>query len=354
MRRWIIRTGLLVGLVFLGWMAFRIGNLQIEKNEHDAILSIRESRERPMIGFCVDGMVLERWQRDIEIFKTRALELGYDVEVMNAYEDNHRQIDQINALVEEGAKAIFILPYDMTALAEAVAKAQKAGVLIISYDRLIKEANVDAYVSFDNYAVGQDMGIYMVEAVGEGNYVLINGSPSDYNATMIRDGYMSILEPLIDSGQIHIIKEVWAPNWREDIAYDAIYQLMVSEQKIDGIIAANDLLAEGAISVLSEYDLVETVKVVGQDAEVTACQRIVEDRQLMTVYKPIKELARGAVDMVDSMIRGQDVVFNDSIYDGKYDVPYIKFPVIPVTKENMDDTIIADNFHAREDIYRNE
>lgn len=308
--------------------------------------------DNPMIGFSVDALIIERWQRDLDILKTRAEERGFQFQVLNAYENVDKQIEHISALVDEGAVAIFILAYDKDALADVVEEARRQGVIVIAYDRLISNAQVDAYVSFDNVLVGELMAQALVEEVPMGNYVIINGSPLDNNSMMFNEGYYNVLQPLVAKGDITIIEEVWADDWREDIAYNTVNRLISDGIEIDAVIGANDLLAEGAISVLSEYGLVGDVQVVGHDADISACQRIVEGKQLMTVYKPLKNLAEGSVDLVYQMLTRDEVEFNTYINDGTYDVPFVKFNVIPVNKDNMRETIVKDFFHSEQDIYR--
>lgn len=307
---------------------------------------------KPMIGFSIDALIIERWQRDIDILKTKAEELGFEVEVVNAYESVQAQIDQIGRLVNEGAVAIFIIAHDKDALVDVVDEARKQGVIVIAYDRLINNANVDAYVSFDNVLVGELLGQGIYESVPEGNYIIINGSPLDNNSTMFNKGYMSILQPYIESGALNVIEEVWAEDWREDIAYEVVRRKLEEGLEIDAVLAANDLLAEGAISALSEYGLAEEVRVVGHDADISACQRIVEGKQLMTVYKPLRNLAEGAVELVYAMLKDEAVEFDEYINDGTYSVPFVKFDVIAVNEGNMRDTVIKDFFHSEEDVYR--
>lgn len=325
----------------------KLGNNSVEPRR-----SIDLENGQPMIGFSIDALVIERWQRDIDILRTRAQELGFRVEVTNAYESVNKQIEQITSLVDEGAVAIFILAYDKDTLKEVVEEARRKGVIVIAYDRLISNAKVDAYVSFDNVMVGELMAGALVKEVPAGNYLIINGSPLDNNSVMFNEGFYNILQPYIDDGDIAVVKEVWADDWREDIAYDVVSQMLAEGVEFDAIIAANDLLAEGAISVLSEYGIVGEVKIVGHDADVSACQRIVEGKQLMTVYKPLKNLAEGAVDLVYAMLTEEKVEFDEYISDGTYDVPFVKFDVIPVDENNMRETIIKDFFHNEEDIYR--
>lgn len=324
--------------------------LQNQQEEPKIITSHLEDR-KPLIGLSVDGMVIERWQHDIDIFRTKAEELGYRVEVTNAYEDVQKQVEQIKMLANEGAKAIVIIPCDKDALSKAIEEVKRKGSIVIAYDRLIMEANVDAYISFNNIAVGEYMAQALLDVQPKGNYVIINGAPTDHNVTMFNEGYYNKLTPFIEHGDIQILEEIWAKNWREEYAYDAISHLLEKGEKIDAIIGANDRIAEGAISVLLEYGQAGTIPVVGHDADISACQNIVEGKQLMTVYKPIKTLAEGAVNTVDKLINGEKITYDTTIFDGKYEVPYIQYDVVPVYDYNMKETVIKDLFHDEEDIY---
>jgi len=323
------------------------------RNRTETSKRIKEEDERPMIGLSIDGIVIERWGKDINILRATGEELGFNVNVVNAFENADRQVEQIQTLINEGSVALIIVAHNKDTLTEIVEEAKKAGVIVVAYDRLIKNADVDAYVSFDNVAVGEYMAKALLEAVPVGNYVIINGAVADENSYMFNEGYYNILRDPIEKGDIKIIKEVWAKNWREEYAIETIEELLASGETIDGIIGANDRLAEGAISVLSEYGLVGKVKVVGHDADTSACQMIVEGKQLMTVYKPLKNLAETAMMTVKELLEGKEIDANDTIFDGKYDVPYVKLEVIPVNAENMRETVIKDLFQREEDVYRN-
>lgn len=327
-------------------------NYNLNQNKSEPRRSMYVEDGKPIIGLSFDAVVIERWQKDINILKTKAEELGFEVKTAIAYESNEKQIEQIRALVKEGAVAIFILAHDKDGLADVIAEAKKEGVIIIAYDRLISNANVDAYVSFDNIKVGELMAKALVDKVPKGNYIIINGSPYDHNSFMFNTGYYKILKPYIDSGDITIVKETWANNWNEEYVIDTLNEVLDSDITVDAIIGANDRLAEAAISVLSEYGLVGKVSVVGHDADIRACQLIVEGKQLMTVYKPIKNLAEGSVELVYGLLKNKPIDTTETINDGKYNVPYIKFDVIAVDAVNMRETIIKDLFHTEEDIYR--
>jgi D-xylose transport system substrate-binding protein len=192
----------------------------------------------------------------------------------------------------------------------------------------------------------------LLEHVSKGNYVIINGSPDDNNSYMFNEGYMNVLSSEIEKGNIDIIEEIYADDWREEPAYDLIAKLLDEGQQIDAIIGANDRLAEAAIRALAEEGLAGKVFVAGHDADISACQRIVEGTQHMTVYKPIRTLAEAAVNLAIQFAKNEEPLVQQTIYNGQADIPYIRLDVLSVTQETLDETVIEDGFHRREDVYR--
>lgn len=309
--------------------------------------------DKIVIGLVIDGLVIERWQKDRDIFVSKAKELGAEVIVKNANEDTGRQVEQIYTIIEEGIDVLVVIPYDMDRLSQCIRAAKKKGIKVISYDRLIRNCDLDVYIGFDSVKVGQLMAGALYEKVPEGNYIIINGSPKDNNSFMFNSGFKLALQKGLDSGRINIVDEVWSEDWREEEAYNTVNKAISEGKKIDAVIGGNDRLAEGAIKALSENRLVDDVSVVGHDAELSACQRIVEGIQIATVYKPIKVLAEGAAELAVNMARGKEIEYIHTIDNGRMQVPIIQYQPILVTRENMTDTVIKDGFHTVEEVYRN-
>lgn len=312
-----------------------------------------EEIKKIKIGFSMDTLKEERWQSDREIFVAKAKELDADVIVQNANNDNDEQANQVKYLLEQGIDVLVIIPHDADKAASMVQTARKSGVKVIAYDRMVKNANVDAYVSFDSIRVGMDIADHMVKRVPEGNYVIINGAKTDYNSFLINQGVKKILKPLRDKRDIRVISEIWAEDWMPEEAFKCIEKTLQSGERIDAVIAANDSLAGAAIEALAEQRLATKVPVAGHDADLAGCQRVVEGTQSMTVYKPIQNIAQKAAEIAVSMAKGEKIEFNSSIRDGKYEVPYYMIEPIAVTKENMMKTVIQDGFHTEDDVYHN-
>lgn len=306
-----------------------------------------------LVGLLLDSIVVERWQRDRAIFSARAKELGAEVVVRNCNEDNALQQQQIKELADLGVDVLVVVPYDKDGIAEDIVQARKRGIPVIAYDRLILNAEVDLYISFDNIRVGEMMAGSLAAAVPQGEYVIINGSPLDNNSTMFNQGFHQALAAGLGEGAIGIRSETWADAWRPEVAYETVSALLGESGRIDAVIAANDGLAGAVIRALAEHRLAGTVQVVGHDADLSACQRIAEGTQLMTVYKPLGILAKQAADAAVALARGESLQVASTIFDGKADVPYIKLSPISVTRDNLVKTVIADGFHSFDDVYLN-
>ncbi len=312
--------------------------------------SFKEDNELK-IGFIYETMTVERWQRDRDIFVAKAENLGAEVIVKNAYEDSSRQGEIGIEMINQGADVLVIVAYDKDSLKDLVKYAHSRNVEVIAYDRMIRDVDVDFYISFDNTEVGRLMGISATEKVPEGNYLILNGSRRDNNSSMLNDGYYSVLIPLIDKGAINIAGETWIDAWRDEGSYDFVSKFLNNGQKVDAIIAANDQLAEGAVTALSENRLAGTVFVTGQDAELGACRRIVEGTQGCTVYKPIDILAEGAAEVAVKMAKGEDIGPCKEMSNGSANVRYKVYLPQLVTKDNIDDTVIKDGFFTAEQVY---
>jgi D-xylose transport system substrate-binding protein len=304
------------------------------------------------IGFSLGTLKEDRWIKDRDILMAKARELGADIIVQNANNDDQDQLEQVKYLLEQQIDVLIIVPNDLNKAATAVEMAKKQGVPVISYDRLVMNSNVDLYITFDNVKVGELMARSISKTMKTGNLLIINGAKTDNNTKMIKQGYDKILQPLVDDGKINIIGEEWAANWLKEYAFKVVDDALQKKVKIDAVIAGNDSLAEGVVEALSEHRMTGDIIVIGQDADLTACQRIVEGTQLMTIYKPIEKLAEATIAMAIKLVKNVPLNVNETIYNGRYDVKYYVLDPIAVYKENIDETIIRDGFHIKEEIYR--
>ncbi|WP_019414466.1 D-xylose ABC transporter substrate-binding protein [Paenisporosarcina sp. TG20] len=331
--------------------------VRTEKAEKTTPVKTTENKvstnEKIKIGFSMDTLLEERWIKDRDLFKEAVEALGAEVEIMAANGDDALQISQAETLISQGIDLLILVPHNAESTATIVHKAHLAGIKVIAYDRLVKNADIDLYVSFDNEQVGEMQARAITKLVPKGNYVYIGGASTDNNAHLIKKGAFNVLKPLIDKGDITIVYDQWTKDWEPANALANMREaLKANGNQIDAVIAANDATAGGVIQALMEQGLAGIVPVTGQDAELAAAQRIVEGTQSMTVYKPIKSLTTKAAQLAVALAKGETVGEYQKVNNGKIEVPSVLLSPIAVDLLNIDDTIIADGFHSRKDVYQ--
>jgi D-xylose transport system substrate-binding protein len=316
--------------------------------------TITHVEEKIKIGFSMDTLEEERWPKDRDLFKEAVEALGAEVVIREAKGDDALQIVQAETLISEGIDLLVIVPHNAEAVATIVNKAHSAGVKVISYDRLVKNSSVDLYISFDNELVGELQAQAITKLVPKGKFVYIGGAHTDNNAHLLKKGVFNVLQPYIDSGDIQIVYDQWTENWAPENARAYMEAaLKINKNDINAVIAANDATAGGVIEALAAQGLAGKIPVAGQDADIAAAQRIVEGTQTMTIYKPIKTLAYEAAKAAIKLAKGETISTDRKVNNGKLEIPSLLLRPIAVDKNNMDETIIADGFHSRDEVYRN-
>ncbi len=318
----------------------------------------RRSEARTVtIGLSMDTLQEARWARDRDAFVERARELGAEVTVLSANSDDNRQIADVESLITSRVDVIVIVPHDGAAAAKAVRLAHAAGTPVIAYDRLIRDCDLDLYITFDNQHVGHLQAKYLVDQLKArphpARIVRIYGGKTDNNSFLVKSGQDDALREAIASGAIEVVHEDWADQWKPENAKRIMNAALTRfGDQIDGVLTSNDGTAGGAVQALREEGLAGEILVTGQDAELVACQRIVSGDQSMTVFKPVRTLARRAAEVAVKMALGKPIVARDETHNGKAAVPSIYEEVVTVTKHNLDETIIDSGFHPREAVYR--
>ncbi|HEY2703223.1 MAG TPA: sugar ABC transporter substrate-binding protein [Candidatus Dormibacteraeota bacterium] len=283
--------------------------------------------------------------------------LGYDTSQLiysNANQDAATQQNQADAAITNGAKVLILDPVDSKAAGAIATKAQAAGVPVIAYDRLIKgSAGVTAYVSFDNVKVGELQAQSLMSALTAAgktspHIVMINGSPTDANAASFKKGAHNVFDPLVASGKLTIDKEYDTPDWSPDQAQNEMQQALTAlAGKVDGVYCANDGTAGGAIAALKAANVSPLPPVTGQDAEVAGVQRVLAGEQYMTIYKAVRPEAELAAQAALDLLGGRTLSgFDSKTNNDSIDVPSHLLNPVAVTKSNVKDTIIADQFHS--------
>jgi D-xylose transport system substrate-binding protein len=299
------------------------------------------------------GQVQERWRHDRQEFLAKAKALGVEVTLQATSFVIHSQNQQAEKALLEGVDVLAVIASTTISPAPIIEFARKTGVPVIAYDRLVNDCGLDLYISFDNVKVGEMQARYLIQRKPRGKYLLIGGPKEDSNTPFFRQGQMGALGPYIDAGEIKLVAEQAAKDWLPDEACRITKEALDKSGQLDAVLASNDGLAEGAIQALKEAGLAGNCLVTGQDAELTACQRIVEGTQSMTVYKPIKLLAATAVEMALALWKKQNLGgMTTTVSNGRMPVPSVLLPPVLVDKANLESVVIADGFQKKSDIYR--
>ena len=303
--------------------------------------------KNPKIGFSIDDLRVERWTRDRDFFNAEAEKLGAKVFVQSADASEQRQIAQIENLISRGVDVLVIVPYNATVLNNAIREAKKAKIKVVSYDRLILNSDIDAYISFDNVKVGELQADAVTKLKPKGNYYLLGGAPTDNNAKMLREGQMKVLQPLVDKGDIKIVGKQWVKDWSAAEAMTIVENALTANgNKIDAIVASNDGTAGGAIQALTAQKLGGKVPVSGQDADLAAVKRVISGTQAMTVYKPLKLIASEAAKLAVQLVRNEKPAYNAVYENGMKKVDTILLKPIPLTKANVN-VLVDDGFYTK-------
>ena len=312
------------------------------------------------IAFLLPETQTARYEAlDKPLFEAKVEELCPDCEInyQNADQDPAKQQQQVEAAITEGVDVMVLDPVDSTTAGSLAASAKAADIPVISYDRLILDTDLDYYVAFDSLEVGRQQAESLTEKLAEdgndsGPIVKINGDPKDNNATLFDQGSDEVFE----AEGVEIAEEFDTPDWLPENAQREMEQAITSvgEDEITGVYAANDGTAGGAIAAMKGAGMdPKEIPVTGQDAELTAVQRIIAGEQYMTVYKPIQPLAETAAELAVDVANGEepssDLVGGETD-NGTEQVPTAVIETIPVTAENVNDTIVADDVYPVDEI----
>lgn len=313
------------------------------------------------VGVSVGHTQEERWQREIAMFEEFANEKGFSLSVQSAENDVQKQISQCENLINQGIDVLILQSLDAEAVAPIIDLAHEEGIKVISYDRFAMNCDVDYYITFDSFKVGKTQAEFVVSKAPKGNYIWLKGGPEDNNAHIVAEGQASVINPLIESGDIKIVTEQWCKGWDPNEALKHTENaLTTANNDVQGVIASNDGTAGGAIQALTAQGL--TVPISGQDADLAACQRIVEGTQTGTVYKPLSKLNRACMELAVAIATGADPKSGIDAELGTWtqlnnntkDVDSFSVDVVAIDKDNLYDILIVqDGFQTVEDVYKN-
>jgi D-xylose transport system substrate-binding protein len=281
-----------------------------------------------------------RWESfDRPVLTAAFQKAGIPADIQNAEGDKQRMQTIADQMITNGATILAIVNLDSNSGAAIESKAKQQGVQTIDYDRLTLGGSADYYVSFDGTEVGRVQGQGLQKCLGDkaSNIVYLDGSPTDNNATLFKNGAHEVLDKVTNYKKV---AEQAVPDWDNQKAATIFEQIYTQQKgKIDGVLAANDGLGQAAISILKKNN--DKIPVTGQDATPQGLQNILDGTQCMTVYKPNKQEADGLVNVVTALAKGQKpqttATANDPV--GKRNVPSILLKPIGITKDNVKDVI---------------
>jgi D-xylose transport system substrate-binding protein len=322
-----------------------------------------------------DSASSPRWESDDRrYFEEIFDEAGVDYNIVNAEGDAAQQQAQAEQAIADGASVILLVSLDTGSGATIIDTAKDADVKVVEYDRFnTGGSGGDAYVSFDNVAVGAAMAEVLEPAIDDlgldkPKVVMLNGGEEDNNAFLFRDGYAETVEARVDAGDWELVADQHVPGWDNQQAQTIMEQILTdANNEVDAVFAANDGLGNSAINAL-EAAGIEGAPVSGQDATAAGIQNILLGKQTMTVYKPIQAEAEVAAAVALALQAGEDITAIDTeaewsligiqAEDGQPSdeaegdgiVPYFALVPIPVTVDNIADTVIADGFRTVEEI----
>lgn len=305
------------------------------------------------IGFSMDTLKEERWQRDKVLVEQRAKEVGAEVNIQVANGSDSEQIKQAENMLTQGVDVLIVAPHNGDVAASIVEAAHRQGVPVIAYDRLIKNSDVDLYISHQVVKMGEMQAKYLLDHVSKrpANFVIVGGSPTDNNALLLHEGQMNILKPAVERGEVKIITDQYAKEWQASAALNIVENALTqANNQVDAVVCSNDGTARGAIQALKGQNLAGKVLVSGQDADLASLRLIAAGEQTMTIYKAIQPLAFGAVDAAVKLARGESVTTTETIDNGFKKVPAILLEPVAVDRDNLLDTVVKDGYQKLEQI----
>jgi D-xylose transport system substrate-binding protein len=345
-------TGVLLINLFLGCSKKETVDTQVS-----GVKDIKDIK----VGVSIGETAEERWDRETVMFREYAVAKGFELLFQSAESNAQRQISQCENLINQGIDVLILQALDGYAATPIIDLAHEEGVKVIAYDRLIMNSDLDYYITHDSFKVGALQAKFVLDRVSKGNFIWLKGSADNFNAHLVANGVRSVVQPYIDRGDVNIVLEQWCRGWdpNEALKHTENALTMVANN-IQGVFAPNDNTAGGAIQALAAQGL--NVPIAGQDADLAACQRIVEGRQTGTVYKPIESLNTSAMDLAVAIATGKDVktalapntgtwvTYNNELKE----VDAFTIDIIPIDQSNLYDILIVrDKFHKLEDVYRN-
>ena len=309
---------------------------------------------KPKLGISFGVGDSKRWAFEMSVMTERARQLGMDVDArLNKTDIPKTQTEDCIEMMDNGISVLILVPRDSSKTDEILAYARTKNVKVISYARLIMERDIDFFVGYDTFRIGQELGSHLTEKAYKGSIALLGGDPNDFNVPLLHDGSMRFIQPLVDKGDMKIILDEYIDDWSPELAKKALTEaIRKNNYQIDAVFAQNDRLAGAAAEVVSELGIKNHVVIVGMNAELPAIRRIVKGTQDATVYMSLETIANTAVNEAYNLATGRKPNVNTA-FDNKSGSKIRSFLINGkiITRENIDKMIIAPVIYTKEEIY---
>ena len=296
------------------------------------------------IGFLIHSLQNSRWQSDLKFLKEKAESYGAELIVRDANNDENEQLKQAEELVKEGVDVLIVVPANQNTAAGIVRLANDNNVPVISYDRLIRNAEISCLLSFDYVDVGKQMVDYAVSKKSTGNYVFLWGDASDANARFISEGHEKAIKPYVESGKIKILYKQYIEDYSVESTFQAIKKVCnFSPEPIDAVLCGSGAMAETVVQFFDQVDYPTHVIITGQDLSAKSSELIEEGKLDMTVNKSVKDLASKTIDVALELAKNGHLKKGDykHVNNGKSEKPAILLPSTVVTAANLKEILDA-------------
>jgi D-xylose transport system substrate-binding protein len=321
------------------------------------LVSYGEAVAKVKVGFILKTMQEERYQKDKAIFTEKAESLGAKVYFDSANNDEQMQLSKFENMLAKGCKVIVMQPVNTGTAGNMVKMANEEGVKVVGYDSMLVNGPLDAMVMQDSWAVGKLQGEAMIEwfkAVKgkvEGKVALIMGQPGDSNAAAMSSGALEIIE---NNAGLELVAKQSHEGWSSDKAMATAENVLTKHgNKVDAFICNNSGMARGVVAALDAQGMADSQKVfvAGSDADLVNIKYVAQGKQTVEIWKKIAPLAETAAEIAVKLAKDEEIKVDKKVNNGFVDVPTIVTPVVPITKENLDSTIIAEGFYTKEQVY---
>ncbi len=308
----------------------------------------KDKEKQIVIGFSIDDLRVERWQKDKNFFENAVKKAGAKVITTSANANQQTQIAQIENLISKNVDVLVIVPFNAKGLSNVIKLAKKQGIKVIAYDRMILDSDIDLYISFDNYKVGRKQVEEIAKLAPQGNYFLIEGSPSDNNAFIFHQGHMDEIKKYPN---IKLLGYQYSDEWLATKAINTS-EVVLSKynNNITAFIAANDTLAGGVAQTVKVQGLSGKILISGQDADLEAIKRIRKNEQTMTIYKSIPLIATTSAGYAIKLAKNEKINIKTKMNNNFKEVPSILLDPKVITKDNID-LLIKEGMYTKKQIY---